>query len=914
MSKRKDSKNGENEIENNKKHNDKRANKQGKVSRENGNNIKQISEIKHSKASKVFGVITLIGLLSILFYSPYLSGLYFYKEMSSTFLYSGILFLIFLIYNLINKDFRIFKSWLDITAGALVIAYLLPIVFDIAATAEYAWDDFLRYVNYFLIYLIARDLVAGYKNITIILNGIIVSAVGVSVLGIDAGAGLKLTGGLNAFFQSIPKLIHISGGAADILTIKLNPQYLESRIFSTLQYPNVLASYLSAIFFIITGLLVYSNKEWKRFLYGAAGFIIFYTLVLTSSRGMFIIFPFMYLLLLILLRNKKLIIDAIVFSAIPAIIGIILSVFYTGWVNTSQYTMVWISVLAGALISGAFLLPMKWVKQGLYKVNTKVYIIELCVLVLVFVVAIGIGLGQERPLVIKHDAVEKPSEKAVIRDITRVKTGTKYTLEFKVNAIANKPNIPAYKIVVNSINAFAEQTPLAEMNAGTENTAKKLEFTTKQDTKMLRLYMSNYNQGTSVAFSGFNLKDISTGATKRIIAQYAYLPTDLIYKIKDINLKTHNAWQRMVFVQDAFKVILDHPLGAGGGGWRALYHKYQSYLYFTTEVHNYPVQLWVETGIIGFIILVSFIGLIIHHFYKTRRRFKEVNEDTLKKIILPSAIFTAVMSLYAHSVIDFDFSLSAVILLAWTLTALISAYFVEESKRETVKGISVTSILGMIVGVVAALTLVVTGINSVYGRTILSERAKYGTQFTLNQLKAAAPSLISIYDRYLALQPYDQKVRQEYIKLYLELAKNGKKEDMEPYMPKFKENIDKSIEYEPYLFTALMDATSFYFYYGSQFTRSLNEINKAAEYAGKSVEYGKFIASTYETKAYAYLTTGQILLNSGQADLGKKYLNEVKNMKSEIDEVNATAVKPMEIPETIPQAMKQADEILASKK
>jgi hypothetical protein len=869
---------------------------------ENKENKLQTNE----KKSKILNLIVLVGLAIIIFYVPYFRGLYFNEEMSTTFLFTGIVFLVYLANKLIIKNNKIIKSYLDIAVAALVLAYLLPILFGMAASAQYAWDKLLRYVDYFFIYLIARDLLAKRKNLIIILNTIIISAIGVCILGIDAGAGSKLTNGINALWQWKIQFLHLSGGVANLMSFKFMEGFTEGRIYSTLQYPNVLASFLGAVFILITGLLMTEEKGLKRFLYGAAGFIVLYTLILTGSRGMFLIFPIAFLLFLIVLRKKQFVIDAIVTAAMPALIGLLLATLYNNLIDTSRYSIVWLSVLAGALLSGVCLYFIDRIRNPLHNSNTKLILSIPAVVLLIAIGIAGFGLTMEKPLVISHSLKESNAAKSVIRDISGVKPNTKYSLEFDIKSDSQKPSAAIYEVNVFSITQFAELEVLAKIKGGAESTRKKLEFTTKPTTKNIRIQMTNFELGSSAAFSRLMLKDLSNGGEKRIIAQYAYLPTDLVYKVKDISFTTHNVWQRFTFVQDAFKIIKEYPLiGAGGGGWRALYHKYQSYDYASNEVHNHPVQLWVETGIFGFGVLLLIGGLLIYQFYKIKVKLKEdLEEKSTFDNILTCAIFVSIVSLYVHSVIDFDFSLSAVSIFVWALTGLLAGYFITIVKPKDVGDPSIDTI-AISLAVVMGITLTVAGFNSISGRLIIAESQKYAGKMTQKQFKEAAPNILSIYDRYLGAQPLDEQRRSDYVNTLVQAYKLMPKETKNDFLSTAEKNVDINIGNEPYSFQSLIQAGSF--------DVSKGDYQKGLGYMDTAVEYWKFIDRAYTYKAEVYLMAGQSAISQGKTDIGKSYLEKVISIPKEVEAVNKTALKPMAKPQGLDEPVKMAESLLGKK-
>jgi tetratricopeptide (TPR) repeat protein len=66
---------------------------------------------------------------------------------------------------------------------------------------------------------------------------------------------------------------------------------------------------------------------------------------------------------------------------------------------------------------------------------------------------------------------------------------------------------------------------------------------------------------------------------------------------------------RLVFFQDAWRIFLESPLiGHGGGAWRALYHRAQSFLYGTARLHSDPFEILLEVGSIGFVAYICFVA------------------------------------------------------------------------------------------------------------------------------------------------------------------------------------------------------------------------------------------------------------------------------------------------------------------
>lgn len=120
---------------------------------------------------------------------------------------------------------------------------------------------------------------------------------------------------------------------------------------------------------------------------------------------------------------------------------------------------------------------------------------------------------------------------------------------------------------------------------------------------------------------------------------------------------------RYEMYRDALRIAGDHLLtGAGGGAWNALYHQYQSALYWTTEAHNYFAQTLVEAGLAGLLSVLAVWGCFIRLVVRLWRRTGRKGGAWLSLWAVAVAAFT----LGAHSFFDFDLSLPAMGILLWS--------------------------------------------------------------------------------------------------------------------------------------------------------------------------------------------------------------------------------------------------------
>lgn len=157
-------------------------------------------------------------------------------------------------------------------------------------------------------------------------------------------------------------------------------------------------------------------------------------------------------------------------------------------------------------------------------------------------------------------------------------------------------------------------------------------------------------------------------ALARPAAVATLVPAQLRDRLAAINLSQSGAQDRIHWTLDALRLVARRPvLGAGGGGWNALYGTVQTYAYFSTEVHNHYAQVWVETGTLGlFAFLAVWAGLARSYW-----RARQVARGPAGALL--GATFVAALGLGAHAVLDFNLSLPAVAATLWALFGLVAA-------------------------------------------------------------------------------------------------------------------------------------------------------------------------------------------------------------------------------------------------
>jgi len=161
------------------------------------------------------------------------------------------------------------------------------------------------------------------------------------------------------------------------------------------------------------------------------------------------------------------------------------------------------------------------------------------------------------------------------------------------------------------------------------------------------------------------------------VAYEVFVPGNIVAEMKQIgDLKNSSYVTRYDFMRWGLAIVKDHPVtGTGAGGWNALYHQYQDYLFWTTEVHNHFVQVWVEAGTIGILAFLSMWVLLIAAVFRIYRAQKKDTPEQRNNWVLTWGTAAAALAFGLHAAIDFDLSLPAMAVLLWVLFALVNVSF-----------------------------------------------------------------------------------------------------------------------------------------------------------------------------------------------------------------------------------------------
>jgi len=373
---------------------------------------------------------------------------------------------------------------------------------------------------------------------------------------------------------------------------------------------------------------------------------------------------------------------------------------------------------------------------------------------------------------------------------------------------------------------------------------------------------SNFSAATRkkmIAAVGIGITVVSVGLI--LFMGHKIMPASIANRLSNFSLQDLSVIERFYFYRDAFEVVKDYPvLGVGGGGWNSAYTGYQSLLYYTTEVHSHPLQVWVETGTVGFLFYVLiWIGLMITLY----RIMRKVESPEYRAAAWVSGV--AALTVSMHSVIDFSLSLGAVAILLWALVGLTRGVerlgTREGINGNTIAGPTVRKAVGIIL---AGIFLVISCSLSIAAYTERQAGAAYNSgnvQQAIDLFEKAKKydPLNYNYPMYLAQIYNYQAYQQKNILLTRTAVENAKK------AAELNEKAAQPL-------WALAET-----YLGAQMPI---EAAAAAEEAVQAVPWRQ---DAYNNLARVYLSSGNYLIQMGQQGNARTVLEKVMAIPEMID-------------------------------
>jgi Lipid A core - O-antigen ligase and related enzymes len=337
-------------------------------------------------------------------------------------------------------------------------------------------------------------------------------------------------------------------------------------------------------------------------------------------------------------------------------------------------------------------------------------------------------------------------------------------------------------------------------------------------------------------------------------AVYRTLPTGLQNRIGAISLETSSAVARIGMYQDAFRISVDHPFGAGGDGWKILYNLYQKLPYYSNEIHNGYLELLLSIGWIGILV---FFGVFALLFVLLLRK----GDENTPAAQGGAAAFAALAVLFLHAVIDFDFSYGFVWFMIVWLFAMhvkvpVNTTEMKKKHNKTIPTKSSPSITLVAVRLIVSVIAVVGMVSSF--RFMAAERAATQVQGQIHVDQA-----IALFEQAVSNNSFNVNFRialaNAYLQHYLATGQSDSRE-------RFEQQVLRMEKLEPRNARMLFQIGTMY--------AQLNEWEKCFQYIDRAIELEKFNVEYYQYAIDLKTRVGLSLLSQNQVDEGNWKLEQ----------------------------------------
>ena len=532
---------------------------------------------------KIYSVLEVILGILVIFQSVKKGGFYI-SDMDLIFITVIFITIIYITLKIIEKNFRL-NTGIVLLIG-LYVAYMLPVIFRKAADSNYAiWEAF-KYLELLCIYtVVSNSSVSKRFEVILIITGIVIGIFGIDQ--ISSRFLAPMLSGLNSGYLST---------------------YLD-RLSSTIQYANT-AGIILTVSFLVCNKKLYEyidkiqndynmkNVTITKYLFYAASFLFLCT-ILTQSRAVVALLIIGMISVLVVNRKSK---NIFFYLLIDIVIGL-LSFITTSIIDKYIYSdyifiylivalfIAFLSIIFNILLLKVIMNIKIWYKLENTKsiISSKNVIICLIIIIAYFIIALNLTGS----ITLEANSKDYTYSKKI--DLTNI--GSMQSVEIHVKDLLEKSK---YKLELCEVFTDNTEKILAEFNEfGSSDGIFSKKFNVDENVKNL-LFKVNVEEGkidiSKINYNGNDLK-----------LNYILIPNSLIERMKEESIDSTSFKVRIEYIKDAFKIFnTSKVVGRGGEAFRLLYKEVQTGNYISTEVHSSFIQILIESGIIGFVFIISF--------------------------------------------------------------------------------------------------------------------------------------------------------------------------------------------------------------------------------------------------------------------------------------------------------------------
>ena len=583
---------------------------------------------KNTKLNKILCLMLLI----ILFISNLFIGTPVkYNIMYLNFIVNAIT-LIYIFIHYIKEKEKININKIDACVIVIALSTFIPLIFNtyirLADTIEYI----LRYITVLNIYMITKIVSKNNKQVVDrVLDIIIFSSIILIIFGID----MMTQNIFQRFYDilGIPKIINES----------------IYRMGSLFKYPNTFGVFL--VISILVSITRYINKENKNFknIYVVALFIQMFALLMTYSRWSFLVLILALITLLLCIKDKNKRDDLIKILVASGISAGILYIIFNKILNSENYIWLYILLITQSII---FYVIIGYLERIKIRYNKKILLLIMSIFIIGLIIIVYSLVFCNNIELFKNI-----NSKAVYRKQNiLVEPNQSYVVEINIESSSNiKDN---FKIQCKEINEYGEEIAIHEEWFDNYKGNININFITKEQTKTISLVFNSTKENSN----GFlKVNEVKINGNEEKI-NYGIIPIELINRISKLNMDLSSFSGRLEYYKCSLEIIKDNFFtGAGGYAWKNSNQQTETN---GIAEHSYPLQLFIQNGVISFIAYIVLIIIIIKNMIKILK-----NNGKFEEI----CIYLIILSLVLHSLFDFDMYFLNILIIFYMFIAIISS-------------------------------------------------------------------------------------------------------------------------------------------------------------------------------------------------------------------------------------------------
>lgn len=550
-------------------------------------------------------------------------------------LFINILALIYVI-----KDIKNRKHWklnsIDICVIIIALSTFIPLLSNsylrLRDTIEYIY----RYMSVINIYFITSKYIENKPfKINIITNTIIIISVITIIFGIDM------------MTQNVFQKIY------SFLKVVIIYDETTTRMLSLFKYPNVFCIFLCSTLFFTLGSFLQEKRKYLKSIFGCCITMQLFAIIMTYSRlGWLLLFIMILIYSMVLKEHRKEILKTTLLCGAFTFIYFLAFNFFR---SRGQTVLLWLSLFILILIQFGIGI---WFNK--FKFNRKIIII-LAISLLMILGIIFCIMPSNLTLFNKENA-----SRYYRRQNIEVDPNQTYKLTVDLTSKAN--TIDNFKISIKELDSKEKEITRHSIEFGSYSGTKEINFTTNEQTTtvVVTFGAKEANKETKLEIKNVFLND------REIKVYYKFIPIELINRIEKIKFDTASVSTRFSYIKCSIDLIKDNWIfGLGGYAWNNIDKDLELE---SVGEHCYPLQLFMQNGIIAFLAYLILITVLLIKIFK----FIHHKCDNLIITSLCFSLFIIIL----HSFFDFDMYFMSVLLITYMYISILNTYIKNSENYE----------------------------------------------------------------------------------------------------------------------------------------------------------------------------------------------------------------------------------------